>query len=124
MVGYFINNYGVEIISLFMAAIFGSLGFAVRNIFRDYINDATKLAVAKACVAFVEQAWKILHGADKLRKALETAQELLAKKGIDFDADEMTVLIEAAVAEFNEAFRKPVDSLNAAASYRVPEAEE
>ena len=49
---------------------------------------------------------------------------MLAKKGIDFDPDEMMVLIEAAVAEFNEAFKKPVDSVNAAGSYRVPGAKE
>ena len=124
MFEYFISNYGVELISLLMAAIFGSLGYAIRNIYREYVNDATKIAIAKACAAFVEQAWKTLHGADKLQKSLETAQELLAKKGIDFDADEMMVLIEAAVAEFNDAFQKPADDLNATASYRVPEGRE
>ena len=64
----------------------------------------------------MEQVWKNLHGPEKLRKALETAQVLLSKKGIDFDAEEMEILIEAAVAEFNEAFRKPLDSENADAS--------
>ena len=59
-------------------------------------------------VQFVEQVWTTLHGADKLAKALETAATLLKKKGIDFDAEEMQVLIEAAVAEFNEAFKKPL----------------
>ena len=49
----------------------------------------------------MEQVWTSLHGADKLAKALETAEVLLKKKGIDFDAGEMQVLIEAAVAEFN-----------------------
>ena len=64
-------------------------------------------------VNFVEQVWYTLHGPEKLRKALETAQVLLAKKGIDFDAEEMEILIEAAVAEFNDAFRKPLDDENA-----------
>ena len=45
---------------------------------------------------------------DKLAKALETAETLLRKKGISFDAEEMMVLIEAAVAEFNEAFKAPL----------------
>ena len=49
---------------------------------------------------------------------------MLVKKGIAFDPDEMMVLIEAAVAEFNEAFKKPLDGLNAAGTYRVPEAKE
>ncbi|MCI7808170.1 phage holin family protein, partial [bacterium] len=57
---------------------------------------------------FVEQVWYTLHGPEKLAKALETAEVLLKKKGIDFDSDEMKILIEAAVAEFNEAFKKPL----------------
>ena len=32
----------------------------------------------------------------------------MTEKGIDYDAEEMQVLIEAAVAEFNEAFKKPL----------------
>ena len=124
MFEYFVYNYGMELIGLLMVAILGCLGNAARNIYREHVNDDTKRAIAKACAAFVEQAWKTLHGEKKLQKALETARELLAKKGIAFDPDEMMVLIEAAVAEFNEAFRKPLDSVNAAGSYRVSEVKE
>lgn len=124
MFEYFVYNYGMELIGLLMVAILGCMGKAASNIYREHVNDDTKRAIAKACAAFVEQAWKTLHGVEKLQKALETAREMLAKKGIDFDPDEMMVLIEAAVAEFNEAFKKPVDSVNAAGSYRVPGAKE
>ena len=124
MFEYFVYNYGMELIGLLMVAILGCLGNAARNIYREHVNDDTKRAIAKACAAFVEQAWKTLQGEEKLQKALETARELLAKKGIAFDPDEMMVLIEAAVAEFNEAFRKPLDNVNAAGSYRVPEVKE
>ena len=124
MFEYFVYNYGMELIGLLLAAILGCLGNALRNIYREHVNDATKVAIAKACAAFVEQAWKTLHGADKLQKALDTAQVLLAKKGIYFDAVEMKVYIEAAVAEFNEAFKKPVDAETSKANYRIPETSE
>lgn len=124
MFEYFVYNYGMELIGLLMVAILGCLGNAARNIYREHVNDDTKRAIAKACAAFVEQAWKTLQGEEKLQKALETARKLLAKKGIAFDPDEMMVLIEAAVAEFNEAFRKPMDNVNAAGSYRVPDVKE
>lgn len=124
MFEYFVYNYGMELIGLLLAAILGCLGNALRNIYREHVNDATKVAIAKACAAFVEQAWKTLHGADKLQKALDTAQVLLAKKGIYFDAVEMKVYIEAAVAEFNEAFKKPVDAETSKANYRIPETAE
>lgn len=121
MFEYFISHYGTEIIGLILCAIFGCIGNAVKNIYRNYINDGTKQSIARAVVQFVEQVWKEIHGEQKLQKALEIAQDMLAKKKIDFDADEMMVLIEAAVAEFNEAFKKPVESENAAGTYRVPE---
>ena len=125
MFEYFVYCYGTEIIGLILCAIAGCLGHAVRNLYRNHINDDTKRAIARTCAAFVEQVWKNLHGKEKMQKALETAQELLAKKGIDFDADEMMVLIEAAVAEFNEAFKKPMlDEGSAGGTYWVPETAE
>lgn len=131
MFEYFVYNYGMEIIGLLLLAIAGCMGIAMRNGLNLWVkaqnsrlDDETKITIARSVVAFVEQVWHNLHGKDKLQKALETARELLAKKGIDFDADEMMILIEAAVAEFNDAFRKPVDAENAAGSYRVPETAE
>ena len=124
MFEYIMYCYGDQIMATILCAIFGSVGYAVKRLYTNYVNDETKRAVARAVVQFVEQAWKALHGTAKLQKALETAETLLNKKGIPFDADEMEVLIEAAVAEFNEAFKKPVKAEDSAAAvYRVPEAE-
>lgn len=126
-----IRYYGMHIIGLLLVAVAGCLGLVFRNWLSkwvqaetDRLDGETKVKIAKTVVAFVEQVWKDLHGQDKLWKALDKARELLAKKGIAFDAEEMEILIEAAVAEFNEVFRKPVDDVNAAASYRVPEVSE
>lgn len=131
MFEYFVYCYGREFIGLLLCTIFGCLGFAAKKIYKNYIdkqNDRIdtdmKISIARAVVQFVEQAWKTLHGKDKLEKALEVAETLLRKKGIPFDADEMMVLIEAAVAEFNDAFNKPIDGENAKAAYRIPEAQE
>lgn len=104
MFEYFITNYGTQLLSLLMCTLFGVLGYGAKQICKAWLDDNTKRSVARVAAQFVEQVWKEIHGPEKLQKALETAQELLAKKGIDFDAEEMTVLIEAAVAEFNTAF--------------------
>ena len=124
MFEYFIYCYGNQILTAILCAIFGCLGYAAKKIYQNHINDATKQTIAKVAAQFVEQAWKTIHGDDKLNKALETAEALLKRKGIDFDADEMKVLIVAAVAEFNEAFKRPVDSETASGTYRVPETAE
>lgn len=99
---YMLWSYGGEIVALIVTAVFGTIGFAVKKL----ITDKRKEAIAKTAVKCVEQVWKTIHGPEKLKKALEYAETLLAKKGIKFDAEEMEILIEAAVAEFNEAFKK------------------
>ena len=110
MFDFFIYTYGPTILLAILTAVFGVLGYGAKKIYIGHINDETKRAIAAAAVAFVEQAWKALHGADKLNKALETAEALLRKKGITFDAEEMRVLIEAAVGEFNHVFQKPLEN--------------
>ena len=103
-----ITTYGNPLIGLILTIVFGSLGVIAKQLFAKYIDTPTKQAVARTAAAFVEQIWKDIHGAEKLQKAMETAEILLKKKGIDFDAEEMKILIEAAVAEFNGAFAKPL----------------
>lgn len=99
---YMLWSYGGEIVTLIVTAIFGTIGFALKK----FITDKRKEAIAKTAAACVEQVWKTIHGPEKLEKALEYAETLLAKKGIKFDSEEMQILIEAAVAEFNKAFEK------------------
>lgn len=108
MIDYFIYTYGPTLAITILCAIFGTLGHVAKNIYANHVNDDTKRSVARVVVQFVEQAWQALHGEEKLNKALETAEALLKKKGIAFDAEEMKVLIEAAVSEFNDAFHKPL----------------
>lgn len=122
MLEYFLCHYGATVMNAILCAVFGCIGFAVKRLYARYLDDDTKRSVARAVAQFVEQVWKDLHGEDKLQKALETAEDLLKKKGVPFDAQEMEILIEAAVAEFNEAFRKPLLEEGATdAPYRGPE---
>ena len=115
-----INMYGAEIIGTLLLALAGIVAMVAKNMAAKYLDTNTKRTLAKVVVQFVEQAYKELHGADKLNAALATLSELLAEKKIYATETEMKVLIEAAVAEFNEVFRKPVDDEGMAkAAYRV-----
>ena len=102
----FINQYGMEILSTIVLAVFSYIGLVLNKLATKYINDKTKEKVAKNAVKFVEQVYKDLHGEEKLTEATDAAVEMLAEKGISVSALEMRVLIEAAVAEFNKAFEK------------------
>ena len=104
MFAEFIDIYGMEILAAVLGFIGTVLGFVLKNLAKEFLNDKTKQAIAKVCVQFVEQVYKDIHGADKLYAALERAAELLSEKGIKFSPVEMETLIEAAVAEFNDAF--------------------
>lgn len=106
MFAEFINQYGLQLMYMALTAIAGYLGIVAKNLFTKYINDKTKKAVAKSAVQFVEQVYKDLHGEEKLNEALSCASEMLAEKGITITALELRVLVEAAVAEFNDAFNK------------------
>lgn len=102
----FINEYGTTILYAILTAVGGYLGIVVKNLYTKYVNDKTKEAVAKTVVKAVEQIYKDLHGEDKLNKALESASEMLEQKGIVVTELELRMLIESAVGEFNEAFKK------------------
>lgn len=102
----FINTYGVQILYALLTAIAGYLGIVIKNLYTKYINNKTKQDVAKSVVKFVEQVYKDLHGEEKLNAALAAATEMLAENGITVSELEMRVLIEAALAEFNNAFNK------------------
>lgn len=106
MFAEFMDQYGVAILYTIVTAVFGALGLLAKRIATKYLNDKTKRSVAKTVVAAVEQIYKDLHGEAKLTKALESAEEMLAEKGITVTALELRMLIEAAVAEFNDAFKK------------------
>ena len=121
MIREIINMYGVEIIGTLLVALAGIVAMVAKNMAAKYLDTNTKRTLAKVVVQFVEQAYKHLHGEDKLNAALAALSDLLAEKKIYATETEMRVLIEAAVAEFNEVFKKPVNDEGAAkATYRVP----
>ena len=103
-----INMYGVEIIGALLLALAGILGMVAKNLAAKYLDTDTKRTLAKVVVQFVEQVYTNLHGEEKLNAALVVFADMLREKNIHTTELEMKVLIEAAVAEFNEVFKKPV----------------
>lgn len=102
----FINQYGTTILYAILGFVATYLGALCKNLVQKYLNDKTKLAVARTVVQAVEQIYKDLHGEEKLEMAIASATEMLAEKGITVTNLEIRMLIEAAVGEFNEAFKE------------------
>ena len=103
-----INMYGAKIIGALLLILFGIGGKVAKRIADKVFDTPVKMELARLVVQFVEQTYKELHGEDKLDAALMALAGLLAEKKINASADEMRILIEAAVAEFNKVFDKPV----------------
>lgn len=104
----FLNEYGI--LSAIITALGTALGLLAKWLYNktigDKMKDETKEKVASLVVKYTEQVWKDLHGEDKLQKALEAFHDMLAEKGITISDLEMRVLLESALAEFNNAFKK------------------
>ena len=120
MIDYIITYYGNQIIGAVLCAVAALLGVAAKNIWKNHVNDSIKYGVARSVVLCVEQIWREIHGEKKLRKALELAEKALRAKKIPFDADEMMIHIEAAVAEFNGVFYKDITPATCGYAYDGP----
>lgn len=103
-----ISAYGASIISAILTAIMGAFAIAIKRLYKQYINTDIKTALANTVVMFVEQVYTDLHGADKLHEAMSVLADRLSEYNIKISEEEMEMLIEAAVAEFN-AFRLDID---------------
>ena len=101
-----VNAYLPTILEVALVVIFGVFGIVMKNMASKYLDTDTKEALAKTTVMFVEQVFKDLHGQDKLDQATAALSALLEEKGITMTDTEMKMMLEAAVGEFNEAFKK------------------
>lgn len=108
----FMSEYGTTLIYALVTAIAGAIGMIIKNIFQKFINDKTKKSVVETCVKAVEQLYKDLCGDEKYNKVVVSASEMLAEKGINITSLELKMLIEAAVAEFNEVFKAKEEKAN------------
>lgn len=120
----FLNEYGI--LSAIIAGVASVLGTLAKKVYDKtlgtWLQDKVKREVAAQVVKYVEQVYKDLHGEEKLEKALEAGADMLNEKGITISDLELRVLLEAALAEFNNAFNK-AKSTKSAEALEVEEAE-
>ena len=82
----------------------GLLALAANKYVKPILQNKVIMVIAKNVVLAVEQTYKDLHGEQKLNKGLEAFSEMLAAKHIKVSANEMRVMLEAALAELNGVF--------------------
>lgn len=113
-----------EVMDVFMSGVISLLGsvvtvavgiitYKITRWGNEYINNQnTKLttqqkqAVVNSTVAYVEQVFKDIDGAQKLEEAKNKILSLLQEQGITITDEEMQVLIEAAVVGLKQGQNK------------------
>lgn len=100
-----VQTYAPTILYSVLVGIAGFLGACVKRYYGRISADQTKKEVAETVVRAVEQMYKDLHGEEKKQKAIEGITQMLEVKGITIAEIEVEMLLEAAVAEFNDTFR-------------------
>lgn len=100
------SGYLTQVLLVLLLALAAFLGTQVKNLYKKYVNTEVKQAVCKTAVRFVEQVYKDIHGPEKLKAAMIKASEMLAEYGIEISDTELIAMLEAAVNEFNNNFRK------------------
>lgn len=108
----FIQEYGTQMLFALLTTLAGYVGIAVKKLYEKYVTDRTKQEVVKIAVRAVEQLYKELHGEEKLEKALMYASDMLETRGISISSVELRLMVEAAVREFNEAFKAESAPIN------------
>ena len=100
----FISTHAVEIIWAVLGTVATILGALVKDKYSKYVDNKTKKDVVNTVVMGVQQLYYNLKGEERLQKALESASEMLAQKGITVTDLELRMLIEAAIGNFQNAF--------------------
>lgn len=96
--------YAPQLMQTALYFIAGILAILAAKYVKPLLQNKVVKVLAKNAVLFVEQTVKDLHGDDKLNEALKALSLQLAKWSIKISAEEMKVMLEAAVAEFNGVF--------------------
>lgn len=102
----FFSNYLSPVLLALLLALGAFLGTQAKNLYQKYITTEIKQSVCRTVVRFVEQVYVDLHGPEKLKQAMARAAAILKEYGIEISDTELVAMIEAAVNEFNNAFKK------------------
>lgn len=84
-------------LAVILTAVFSYIGLEVKKLYKRFADTQEKKEIVESTVKYVEQVWYELDGNMKLSHATDRASELLKKKGLDVEPDELRTMIEAAV---------------------------
>ena len=109
IVNNIINGVLIPLLSAVLLGVAGWLGVKLKQRIDKSEENKTKLEVVALCVSAVEQIYKNLHGDEKLQECIKMVTDMLETRGIEISPSEILIMIEATLAEFNNAFENGGD---------------
>lgn len=97
----------MPILATVLTAVFTYLGNKIKNAYETKLKNETAKTIVDDTVRYVQQVYKDLNGTEKLQKAIEKAQEVLAEKGIILTDVEINMLIESSVFTLKNILMEP-----------------
>ena len=101
-----ISSCLISILGVIITSLAAYLGRLAGKIWRDKAQSEAVQNLAKTTVHAVEQMYGDFGGEAKLERALYYLENLLKKKGIVLPAEEMRILLEAALCEWKGGFEQ------------------
>lgn len=89
-----------------ITAICGAAGIRAKKFYETKADTALKKRIVKECVAWAEQVYHACGGPEKKKRAADAIVERFEQAGLTYTVLELEHMIEAAVAAFNESFKK------------------
>lgn len=102
----FVSEVILSLLGATITFLAAKLGKFLGDWYREKLTDETLRSVAKTCVLAVEQMYQNCLGSEKLERALTMGEEMLRKKGIKIEKEELRVILEAALTEMKGAVGK------------------
>ena len=97
----------IPILATFLTGVFTYLGNKLKNTYETKLKNETAKIIVDDTVKYVQQVYKDLNGPEKLQKAIEKAQTILAEKGITLSDVEINMLIESSVFTLKNILMEP-----------------
>ena len=89
----FTKEYGLDIIHSIVMGVFSYIALDLKKIYKKYIEDKTKKEVVDKVCNYVNEVYPNTTGADKLKIAYTSTNEILKEKGITISDLELKVLL-------------------------------
>ena len=96
----------LSVLGIVLTFFAGRLASVLGKGLKEKFSEESILTLAHTAVSAVEMMYRELGGEEKMERAISILEKSLAEKNILLEREKMRVILEAALAEFKEAYQR------------------